>query len=111
MRLASSAAALRGRSATQPPISSIAAAAPNASARLRGRRNRCRIVAADEVMACDPLGVAIPSSSCRISSALCGRSAGFFARQAITSSASAEGIAARRLVMGVTGSVTCAASI
>ena len=57
-----------------------------------------------------PLGVVMSSSACTTSLALCGRSAGRFSRQRITSAASAGGSEARRLLIGSGASVTCAAS-
>jgi hypothetical protein len=57
-----------------------------------------------------PLGVPIASSRDTISSAVCHRSAGFFSRQRITSSASGAGTEGRRRVTGAGASVRCAAS-
>lgn len=110
MRFSSSATAALGRNAIQPPTARTATATA-ANSRLRGRRSTCRNVAIGDVTAMEPLGVAMPSRACRMSLAPCGRSAGFLARQAITSSASTGESAGRRSVIGTTGSVTCAASI
>jgi hypothetical protein len=57
-----------------------------------------------------PLGVVMSSSAWTISPALCGRSAGRFSRQRITSAANAGGRFGRRRDTGSTTSVTCAAS-
>src|SRR5438128_1964534 len=57
-----------------------------------------------------PPGVVMSSSACTTSLALCGRSAGRFSRQRITSAASAGGSEARRLLIASGASVTCAAS-
>ncbi len=58
-----------------------------------------------------PVGVDIASSCAWTSSADCQRSAGFFSRHRITTSASPCGTVVRYLVTGVTDSVTWAASM
>ena len=57
-----------------------------------------------------PLGVASDSRMARTSSAVWGRSAGFFSRQRMTSCDNAAGNVARRVVTATGASVTCATS-
>jgi hypothetical protein len=58
-----------------------------------------------------PPGVRIESRAASSSLAFCGRSAGRFSRQRMTSAASAGGAAGRRLRMDSGASATCAASV
>ncbi len=69
-RFASSNAGVRGRSVTQPAMITMSANDASANTRFRGRRSRWVIAATGDVTACEPLGVAMPSSACSTSFAL-----------------------------------------
>lgn len=110
-RFRSSAGAPEGRSIAHAAATAATAAVMITTRRTGLRRSTFAAVRMPVIGAMPPVGVPSASSRWCSSAALCGRSAGFFSRQRITSSASGSGTAARRSVIGVTASVTCAASI